>query len=207
LLTSTISKMNWRLRAPPAQEDEAPSAGSGASGVRPSVPNPSRLLTPIESDLPPPFTPGRVDREAGRYFRSSAPPSDKLHVLVVEDDEVVRGTIQEIVAEQGHTAVSAANLTEARVYLAVAMPDVMVLDLNLEGEFGGDLLPELATLHGAPTTVLVSAYPFAGLVAERYGVELVRKPFSIGDLERAIDRAWIEGRRPRGPKVIIGRTK
>jgi DNA-binding NtrC family response regulator len=98
--------------------------------------------------------------------------------------------------------VTAMNLTEARVYLAVAMPDVMILDLNLEGEFGGDLLAELATLREAPATVLVSAYPFAGLVAQRYGVELVRKPFGLDELDAAIDRARKERRRPRGPKVL-----
>lgn len=171
---------------------------SSASGLRPSVPYAS---VPIESDLPPPFTPRPVDRDAGRYFSSTNPPSAKAHVLVVEDDEVVRGSIEQIVVDGGHTAATATNLTEARVYLAVAMPDVMVLDLNLEGEFGGDLLAELATLRTAPATVLVSAYPFAGLVAERFGVELVRKPFGIDELDRAIERARKNGRRPRGPRV------
>ena len=171
---------------------------SSASGTRPSV---SQVPLTIESDLPPPFTPRPVDRDAGRYFTSTNPPVGKAHVLGVEDDEVVRGSIEQIVNDAGHTASTATNLTEARVYLAVAMPDVMVLDLNLEGEFGGDLLSELATLRTAPATVLVSAYPFAGLVAERFGVELVRKPFAIEDLDGAIDRARKNARRPRAPRV------
>ena len=190
--------MSRRLRAYALREDDQPT--SAASGVRPSAPHHANPTT-LESDLPPPFTPRPVDRDAGRYFASSSPPQGKVHVLVVEDDEELRGSIAQIVADAGHAAVSAANLTEARVYLAVALPDVMVLDLNLEGEFGGDLLAELATLHDAPATVLVSAYPFAGLVAERYGVELVRKPFGIDQLDAAIDRARKDRRRPR-PKAV-----
>lgn len=58
-----------------------------------------------------------------------------------------------------------------------------------EGAVADELLEELAQKEGGgPPTLLVSASSGAPAVAERFGIELVAKPFHIDDLVSAVER-------------------
>jgi len=112
-----------------------------------------------------------------------------LAVLVVEDDDGVAATMLELLTQAGHHPVHVATLAAARAYVATHQPDVITLDLQLDGELGSDLLGELAGQMGMPPIVVVSASSLAAGVAEEHGVTFVRKPFDIDDVTRAVERA------------------
>jgi two-component system phosphate regulon response regulator OmpR len=57
-------------------------------------------------------------------------------VLIVEDDRDVRGMLMEYLAEHGYTVAEADCGAAMRTALAAAVPDVVLLDLNLPGEDG-----------------------------------------------------------------------
>ncbi len=127
---------------------------------------------------------------SGARMRSVAP------ILLVEDDPVMARTVAGALIDEGYVVVSVDTLAAARSALERAQPSVLILDLTLPDSFGGDLLAELAERDDAPPTVILSLFHLASLVADRYDVELVRKPFEIDALFSAVRRAQEERRRP-----------
>lgn len=117
--------------------------------------------------------------------------------LIVEDDLVLRSAIRGALEDAGFHPVECADLTAARVAIDRARPQVVVLDLALGDEFGAELLEELAARDDAPAVVVCSAFGLAHLVAARYSVPFVPKPFDLDLLVREVERAIDEKRSPR----------
>ena len=79
------------------------------------------------------------------------------------------------------------NLTDAQEYLKNNPIDLLLLDLNLNGANGFDLLKELVaqSFH----TIVVSAYRERAVEAFEYGIlDFVPKPFNKERLQKAINR-------------------
>lgn len=127
---------------------------------------------------------------SGTRMRSVAP------ILLVEDDAVTCRAVSEALIDEGYLVVTASSSATARAMLERSQPSVMILDLTLPDSFGGDLLDELAQHEGAPPTVILSTFHLASMVADRYNVELVRKPFEMDALLAAVRRAQEQQRRP-----------
>lgn len=109
-------------------------------------------------------------------------------ILVIEDDVTLSSVIESALADEGYVTRVATTAAEARRMLAEEIPTVMVLDLTLPDAFGGDLLAEATASGRVPSTVIVSTFPLAELIARRYDVELVRKPFELDALIAAVGR-------------------
>jgi two-component system nitrate/nitrite response regulator NarL len=75
--------------------------------------------------------------------------SYSIRVLIIDDHAVVRAGLRLLLENQPGLLVvgEAKNGTEALAIAAQEHPDIMLLDLNLPGESGLDLIPEL--LHAA----------------------------------------------------------
>lgn len=128
---------------------------------------------------------------------TSGPRAVAGTALVVEDDPVLGPTMVELLNDLGFIARSARTVAAAREQLRSFAFDVLVLDLTLPDEFGGDLLGELADHPTAPVTVVVSAFALASIVARRHDVPLITKPFDLDTLADAIAAARRDARRPR----------
>lgn len=124
-------------------------------------------------------------------LRSVAP------ILLVEDDATLSRTVASALIDEGYLVVTANTLAAARTALERSSPTALILDLTLPDSFGADLLADLATADHAPPTVILSVFHLAPLIAERYDVELVRKPFEIDALVAAVKRAVERQRRPK----------
>jgi DNA-binding NtrC family response regulator len=118
-------------------------------------------------------------------------------VLIVEDDDAIADALVELADEEGCLAHVAHTLVEARRMIAHEHPSVVLLDLTLNGEFGGDLLEELAHDPDAPGVVIVSAFGLATMVGQRYSVPVVRKPFGADQLTTSLRDALERIPRPR----------
>ncbi len=116
--------------------------------------------------------------------------------LVVEDDPVLRGAICGALEDAGYQALGCADLACARAMIARVQPAVVVLDLSLDGEFGGDLLAELAAHDDVPAVVVCSAFGLASMVAARFSAPCLQKPFDIDKLIAAVEHAVSERVRP-----------
>jgi two-component system KDP operon response regulator KdpE len=117
--------------------------------------------------------------------------------VVVEDDAVMAATLAEALSEIGFYPVSVKSVEKARETLATSLPDLLLLDLNLVDGFGADLLESLADDPAAPVVVIVSGFALAPMVAARYEVPYVVKPFALETLLAAIEQAQTENKRPK----------
>jgi DNA-binding response OmpR family regulator len=133
---------------------------------------------------------GRRSNPGARVSRTSSGASLRAArtILVVEDDVTLSSVISSALADEGYVTKVATTAAEARRMLAEELPTVMVLDLTLPDSFGGDLLAEATASGKMPSTVIVSTFPLAELIARRYDVELVRKPFELDALLAAVSR-------------------
>lgn len=117
-------------------------------------------------------------------------------ILIVEDEPVVAQRLQRMVneyfaaPEHRHTTYQLhwqESLDDARDYLSSHAIDLLLLDLNLHGADGFELLQQL--LAESFHTIIVSAYSDQALRAFDYGVlDFVAKPFSRERLDKALNR-------------------
>ncbi len=115
-----------------------------------------------------------------------------MNILMVEDETRIAKRIERLTRAilgdilQSLTHIN--TLTEAIEYMDSNTPDLVLLDLNLNGQDGFDLLKQVVSksFH----TIIISAYKDQAIKAFEYGVlDFVPKPFNQKRLEQAFNRA------------------
>lgn len=125
-----------------------------------------------------------------------APPSDKLRILVVEDDEGDAYLIRRALAKNPRVGeiVLAENGVEALDLIdrGAVKPDLALIDLHMPRKDGFALLRDFATRKSAqfPSVVLTSSRAGADALRslKRGAVEFVTKPSTEVKLAAALDR-------------------
>ena len=112
-------------------------------------------------------------------------------VLVVEDDEDIRGLIKARVANGGHAVLDAGSADEALALINdKGAPEIVVLDVGLPGMNGLELLVELRAKLDQPSlpAVFLSARVSAEDIeaGRRLGAIYLTKPFIASALLQAI---------------------
>lgn len=115
-----------------------------------------------------------------------------MNILIVEDEARIAGRLermtQNILGDRLQSLTHIGTLDEAMEYLKKNPLDIVMLDLNLNGEDGFDLLKSVVS--GSFHTIIVSAYQEKAIAAFEYGVlDFVPKPFNQERLEQALNRA------------------
>ena len=110
------------------------------------------------------------------------------HVLLVEDDRVLRSSLREALSIEGYVLQTAASLADARAQLQHAPPDeaidLVLLDLGLPDGDGQALLAELRRSSNTPV-IVISAREAEGLkirLLDEGADDYLVKPFGIGEL-------------------------
>jgi DNA-binding LytR/AlgR family response regulator len=114
-----------------------------------------------------------------------------LRVMIVEDEAVIARRVarltSEILGPQAGEIVVVSDVTDARRCIDAAAFDLLLLDLNLSGGDGFDLLRDAASR--AFDTIVISAHTARAIQAFEYGVrDFVPKPFSRERLAQAFER-------------------
>lgn len=114
-----------------------------------------------------------------------------MHILIVEDEARVAKRVErltrDILGDALDSLVHINTLDEALIYIENNSLDLVLLDLNLNGEDGFDLLAH--SVSRSFHTIVISAYKDQAITAFEYGVlDFVPKPFNQYRLERAFDR-------------------
>lgn len=114
-----------------------------------------------------------------------------MKILIIEDEYPTAEYTQQLCREILENNVSSVNmvhdLDEASEYVREHELDLCLLDLNLHGENGYQLLQTAVaqSFH----TIIISAYPDQALQAFQYGVlDFIVKPFGKQRLEKALSR-------------------
>lgn len=130
---------------------------------------------------------------------AAAPPADDLvpasekTVLVVDDDEVIRGFIELTVSMQGFKTETAANGKEALAKLAAKVPDLIITDLMMPQLGGYELLRAIQAEGGRVPIFVVSASQLDSstiklIQAEANVLEFVPKPVQVPVLAAALHK-------------------
>jgi two-component system response regulator AtoC len=120
-----------------------------------------------------------------------------LSILVVDDDETVRGTLVEFFETFGHTARSAATATEGRRLANEHAPDVVLLDLRLPDANGIVALDALLADDPELAVIVLTGHADVqtAVNAMQHGaIDLLEKPMDLEALAGAVERAAKRGR-------------
>lgn len=133
-----------------------------------------------------------------------------MRILIVEDEPAVARRVEQfcrrILAEKLEWLRVSETFEAAQAALAETPVDVLLLDLNLDGTNGMELLN--AKVAGAFHTVIVSANTDCALQAyERGVIDFVAKPFSESRLAEALRRASDPGERSPHPARYLAVRK
>jgi DNA-binding NtrC family response regulator len=120
-----------------------------------------------------------------------------LALLIVDDDEVIRGSLCELLSEE-HSCYAAASAEEALKHLESRTYDLIITDLSMPGMSGEDLLGFIKVY--APRTPVIFITGSADRAASekllvKGGVDYLLKPFRLEEIEERVARALM--RRPR----------
>ncbi len=124
--------------------------------------------------------------------RSAGKAQSDLHVLVVEDEPRLREMLARSLRDMGFISFQARTGEEALRQLETETVDIIILDLNLPGINGIEVLRTARkSNHNLPVIILTG---YGDLDSARQAihldvVEFLTKPCPLGDLEAALERA------------------
>jgi two-component system LytT family response regulator len=114
-----------------------------------------------------------------------------LKVVLVDDEELARGYLRELLAPHPEISIAAecANGFEAVKAIAENSPDLLFLDVQMPKLDGFEAL-ELIEPSQAPVVVFVTAYDqYAIRAFDAHAVDYLLKPFAAERFDRALERA------------------
>jgi len=113
-------------------------------------------------------------------------------ILVVDDDSEMRTLVLDVLQTEGYEAVEAKDGAEAVRALRVRQFDAILMDKNLPGPSGLDLLPGFLRVRPGSRIIMMTA--FGDVLSyvdafEKGATEYLFKPFRIEELKTAIQKA------------------
>ncbi|HVZ72760.1 MAG TPA: sigma-54 dependent transcriptional regulator [Polyangia bacterium] len=114
------------------------------------------------------------------------------HVLVVDDEPLIRKSIRGVLVREGYDVVEAASGTEAWARFQEDRPDIIILDLVLGDADGVELLGRFRAEAPDTKVVLMSAHgSFENAVAAmKLGAhDFIKKPFELAEIVKAARHA------------------
>jgi len=108
----------------------------------------------------------------------------EVHLLIVDDDERIRGLLQKFLIKNGFLVTSARDAAHARRLLAGLEFDMIVLDVMMPGEDGISLTRDLRSRMATPVLLLTAKGETADRIAglEAGADDYLAKPFEPKEL-------------------------
>jgi len=125
---------------------------------------------------------------------------ENLQVLIIDDDKDVAGFFSTVLSLLGHNCEIVLTAREALVRLAGSLPDLILLDMRLGTEIGGDdILYQIRSNPRFDNTrvVVITAYPMIAEMITNLADMVLIKPVEVEQLKTLIGR--MEGYQA-GPK-------
>ena len=119
-------------------------------------------------------------------------------VLVVDDEDVIRETVREILADEGYRVIAATEGSEVLQLVAREAPDVILLDIWMPDLDGIVLLKQIRSVHPDARVIMISGHGsiHTAVTATKLGAfDFIEKPLSLDGLLATIKRACGDARR------------
>lgn len=114
----------------------------------------------------------------------------KPHIVVVEDDPSILFLVKMTLEYSGYRVTTATDGLAATAILGGTRPDLLLLDMNLPGKPGWDVINELRLVDTLPIIIMSGRNPrepqiqLAAAKADAY----LLKPFGVDELTAAVER-------------------
>jgi CheY-like chemotaxis protein len=183
---------------PPVARHDPPVVAAPQPPLAPPVPPAA-----VESDPPvaapaPPQPPAAVESDPPAQHNGAASGT----VLLVEDDNDVRGSTVRIIERAGFVVLEASSAAAAlNVWQGHDAPiDLVLSDVVMPGTSGVELAAEITALSPGAAIILISGFTPAALAHHRLlsgdeeGVQLLQKPLPPAELVAAVRNRILAGR-------------
>jgi len=139
------------------------------------------------------FPASRVGAPELAAAQTPVPPLESgrsLHILLVDDDDLIRESAVPLLEVIGHSVTEASTGARAIQLLAEGLEvDLVILDMNMPGLSGAETLPRLLHLRPHLPVIMATGYSddeIAPLLAGRPSVSGIRKPYSLREIQQKI---------------------
>ncbi|HJV49666.1 MAG TPA: PAS domain S-box protein [Geothrix sp.] len=131
--------------------------------------------------------------ETGPDVQDSGSSLPSMKILVIDDDELIRTSIEMLLETLGHAVTCTSSGEEALSRLEAGyVPDLVILDMNMPGLGGRGTLPRLRALHPSTPVLLATGradQTALDLVEGDEHTTLLAKPFSMETLKAGLHAA------------------
>jgi len=112
----------------------------------------------------------------------------EFRILVVDDEEQMVSTLTEILFDKGYQVLQALSGDEAVAIFDQKPVDLVLLDLQMPGLSGADVLRHIRTKAPQTRVVIVTAFPERENEVKPLGYDgFIQKPFAMENLIRTVD--------------------
>jgi len=115
-----------------------------------------------------------------------------VRLLIVDDDEVFRQELGDLLQEEGHQVQTAPNVPKAVELLEHQDFDVVFTDLKMPRQSGMELLKEIHSRWPATLVVMITGYATVDSAVEAMKVgafDYIRKPFQLEQVHQVLEMA------------------
>ncbi len=136
------------------------------------------------------LTPVGVEWRAG----GSGVMGEKKRILVVDDEESIHLLYKEELEEEGYEVSSAMSGEEALKAFQEAPPDLVILDINMPGMSGIEVLRQMKEQRPDVPVILSSAYPeYKQDLASWASDDYIVKSFNLDELKASVKKHLEKG--------------
>ncbi len=128
---------------------------------------------------------------AGNKTKAKSMTKNKISVLVVDDDRLIRVSMAKQLEAAGYDAAIAASAGEALQLMASRSVDIVLSDLRMPGMGGLDFLSEIKQRFPSVEVILMTAYgsvETAVSALQQGAYDYLTKPFHFNELEVRLER-------------------
>ena len=113
----------------------------------------------------------------------------KKKILVVDDEESIHLLYKEELEDEGYEVSSALNGEEALELFDMQAPDLVILDINMPGMDGIEVLRQMKQKRPDVPVILSSAYPeYKQDLASWASDDYIMKSFNLDELKESVKK-------------------
>ncbi|MFH1441690.1 MAG: CHASE2 domain-containing protein [Candidatus Omnitrophota bacterium] len=124
-------------------------------------------------------------------YVNKKPPS-KTNILIIDDEIECVELIKHYLSKRGYSVETAASGEEAMTAITKGKPDIVILDIRMEGMDGLVVLKEIKNIDKSIMVIMSSALENQTIVKEALNLgadHYLIKPFSLAELEKIIHKS------------------